>query len=68
MNAVEFSKAELRPTLNGLSLLLVLHFKVACWLLHIGEFGIFGLFICLWFIDAVSSSGYIALNGTKFSD
>jgi hypothetical protein len=44
MNTVEFSKAELETTLNGLSLLIVLHFKL------LAEFGIFGLFIDLWFI------------------
>jgi hypothetical protein len=69
MNTVEFSKAELKPTLSGLFLLIVLHFKLLAGyftlqnlesLVYLSIYGLFN--------DAVSSSGYIALNGRKFSE
>jgi hypothetical protein len=48
VNTVEFSKAELKPTVHGLFLLIALYFKLlAGYLLGTAEFGIFGLFVYL---------------------
>jgi hypothetical protein len=53
MNAVEFSKAELKPTLNGLFLLIVLHFKLLA-----GYFTLQSLesLVCLMMLSAAQAT------------